>query len=197
MRILVAGLLGCVLASLTIGDARCESDPGIREFVDHWDSRARSIKSLTRDNDAQIAAGCGELTGGAFDFDAMLRDTLPDTWAKLNPIQRKVLAAVIAKKAASDCINHIQDYDDAPFTILGIRIADNGDRLVTANVRSAGGRNVHVTWRLRPVDPNHWKAVDMIIEGHSMTADVRGEFSRILISRNGNLTAAIDIMGRR
>ena len=197
MRIVVAGVLGCLFASLAAGEARCEVDPGIRAFVERWESKAKSIKALAKDDAAQIAAGCGELTGSAFDFDAMLPDALPDVWAKLNASQRMALAAAVAKKAASDCVDRIRDYDGAPFAILGVRIADDGDQLATADVRSAGGRDMHVTWRLRAADPDHWKAVDMIVEGRSMTASVRDRFNRILLSRNGNFAAAIALMGNK
>ncbi|MBI3678734.1 MAG: ABC transporter substrate-binding protein [Proteobacteria bacterium] len=197
MRIVIAGLLCCMLASLAIGDARCETDPGIRQFVEHWEAAAKAIKSRASGGDTQIAAGCSELTGAAFDFDALLRESIPGTWTKLKPAQRTTLAAAVAKRATTDCVDHIQDYDGSPFAILGVRVADDGDRLVTANVRSAGGRNVHVTWRLRAADLGHWTAVDLIVEGRSMTARIRSEFNQILTIRNGNLTATIDTMARR
>ena len=197
MRFVVVGVLGCLFASLAAGAARAEVDSRVRAFVDNWESKAKIIKALAKDDTTQIAADCAVLTDSAFDFDAMLPDALPEVWAKLKPDQQKTLVGATAKKAASDCIDRIRDYDGAPFTILGVRIADGGDRLATADVRSAGGRDMHVTWRLRPADPDRWKAVDMIVEGRSMTAGIHDRFNRLLMSRNGNLAAAIASMGDR
>lgn len=197
MRIVVAGMLGCLIALLAAGEAKSEVDPGIRAFVESWESKARSINALAKGDAAQIAADCGELTGNAFDFDGMLPDALPEIWAKLNADQRAALASAVAKKASADCIDRIRDYDGATFAILGVRIADGGDRLATADVRSVGGRDVHVTWRLRAADPDRWRAVDMIVEGRSMTASIRDRFNRILLSKNGDLAMAIALMGNK
>jgi ABC-type transporter MlaC component len=193
----VIGLLGATLLNAAPACAASEADPGIGAFVQYWESAARSIKSIPLNDKKGVVAACRELTDASFEFDAMAQDALPAIWPKLDVLQRKTLAAAIARKAASDCVRHVEDYGGAPFTILGIRIADDGDRLATANVRTAAGRNVHVTWRLRPGDPGHWKAVDLIVEGRSTTAGVRGEFSRVLASKHGNLPAAVEAMGKR
>lgn len=197
MHAVVVGLFGAVLLNAAPERAALVVDPGIGAFVQHWESASRSIKSIPRNNKERIAAACRELTAEAFDFDGMARGTFADIWARIAAAPRQSLASTLENKAVSNCVDHVQDYGGAPFAILGVRTTDDGDRLATANVRSASGRNVHVTWRLRPADPDHWKAVDLIVEGRSMRAHVRDEFNRVLASRRGNLPAAIELMGRR
>jgi ABC-type transporter MlaC component len=197
MHAVVVGLLGVLLTTGAPARAALEVDPGIGAFVQHWESASRSIKSIPPGDKERIAAACRELTVEAFDFDGMARATFADIWARIAPAPRQSLASTLEHRAGSSCVDHVQDYDGAAFVILGVRMADDGDRLATANVHPVRGQNVHVTWRLRLAAPGHWKAVDLIVEGRSMRARIRDEFNRVLASRHGNLPAAIELMGKR
>ena len=193
----VIGLVGATLLIAAPARAASEVDPGIDAFVQQWESASRAIKSFPPNDKDRIAAACRKLTDESFDFDVMAHGTFADIWAKIPSAPRQSLALTLEKRAVSDCVDHIGEYGGGPLTLLGVRIADDGDRLATVDVRSAGGRNVHVAWRLRAPDTTRWKAVDLIVEGRSMRAGLRNEFNRILASRNGNVAAAVDMMGRR
>ncbi len=190
---IVIAMLGSVL--LGAAPDLSDIDPGIRAFVQHWETESRAIKSI-RKNEENVAARCRMLTDGAFDFDVMAHDAFADIWETLGPVQRQSLAAALDKRTVSNCVDRIGDYGGGPFTLLGVRTAEDGTKLATANVR-AGGGDLHVTWSLRRTGDAGWKAVDLSVNGRSLSGDFRGEFDRLLMTKKGSIAATVDVIARR
>ncbi len=84
-----------------------------------------------------------------------------------------------------------RDYSGGSFK-AGKETQQGKDTLVDSQIgQSDGAPPINVTWRVRPED-NSWKIVDVAVEGVSMSATEKSEFSSVIDRNGGKVQALID-----
>jgi phospholipid transport system substrate-binding protein len=130
------------------------------------------------------------------DFEALSRLTLARYWADLSDAQRGEFVQEF-KKHLSAIYSHItDDYTDEDVIVTGGRQEAGSDWSVQTRIvgKKAGGskqEETKVDYRLRQQD-DHWKIIDVTIEGISMVANFRSQFQEIMA--NGGIDRVLKLL---
>jgi ABC-type transporter MlaC component len=182
-----------VLAFLSAATS-ARSEPMVDTFVARLDESMRSIHAQANGNADLTRAGCRDLLSRLLALDVMARATVSDTWDKMTDSQRDTFRSAFAERMASECVRSFVDYDGDAIALVGVRSPQDGDKLATVRFGSEDNDSKRITWRLRQVDGETWRAVDVISEGRSAVLTAQDEFAAVLQSNNGDVEALIASM---
>jgi phospholipid transport system substrate-binding protein len=114
-----------------------------------------------------------------FDFTTMARLVLKRDWLKFSPEQQAEFVDAFRTYLANSYGTRIERYNQEEVVITGERAEKLGD--VTVHTKIIGGKNsgAMVDYRLRE-NGGHWRVIDVVIEGVSLVANFRAQFSEVL-----------------
>jgi ABC-type transporter MlaC component len=150
---------------------------------------------------SQYAAGsdtepfCASLINSSFDFETLARMTSAGTWDEMNAQQQTAYRAAFLRRAGKDCALLSSDPSGGPLTALGIRVGEEGDRLIATQSGQRGQGRI-VVWRVRADGDSNMRAVDVIVDGHSMAIAARDDAKAILSRSNGSVDELITSLGQ-
>ena len=189
-------LLARILAVLSFLSVATHALPEstVDAFVAQLDKSMRSIHAQAKGKADRTRAGCRDLLSRLLALDVMARATVSDDWDKMTDSQRGSFRSAFAERMASECVRSISDYDGDEIKLVGVRSPKDGDILASVRFDTEDDNSKRVTWRLRQVDSETWRAVDVILEGRSAVLTARDEFAAVLQSHDGNIEALIASM---
>jgi ABC-type transporter MlaC component len=182
-----------VLAFLSVS-THARSEPTVDTFVAQLDKSMRSIHAQANGKADRTRAGCRDLLSRLLALDVMARATVSDAWDKMTDSQRDSFRSAFAERMASACVRGFSDYDGDEIKLVGVRSPKGGDILASVRFGTEDDNSKRITWRLRQVDGETWRAVDVILEGRSAVLTAQEEFAAVLQSQDGDIEALIASM---
>jgi ABC-type transporter MlaC component len=164
-----------------------QTDPQVAEFLA---SVNRSITELAGQAGSQASLTCGRIVASAINMDAVTRSAMGHMWDRISPQQRAAYRAAAQRWAVRDCVRRNQDNGGNPLEFLGARQGEAGERLLAT--RSSQPAHT-VIWRLR--GSGRVRAVDVVIDGRSMSLSLRDETKALLDRNNGDFDIATSALG--
>jgi len=187
MRLAFAGL---ALLALGAGAKAVEADAAINAFVQRINA---TTGAATPGDKAGIRAACQALVVEAFDFPAVAPAASFDTWKRMNAGQKERYLAALIDRAASQCASRGKEVAGQPVEIVGIRPGKDGEQQVAVQRADKTGRVA--IWKLVSAG-DAVRAVDIVVDGHSMVADARNQAKQILSGSNNSVEVLIKAVSR-
>lgn len=182
-------IIGLASALLFSGESvAAPSDPQVDEFMAAIN---RSITELAARSGNDAAIICRRMTAKAVNIDAVATNALRDVATRMSSRQRADYRAAALRWAVRDCVRMNGDNSGKPLTFAGLRRAQTGGLLLAT--RSDQPPHT-VVWRLSGSDG--LKAVDVVVDGRSMTLALREETTALLSRSDNNIDIAIATLGR-
>jgi ABC-type transporter MlaC component len=182
-------ILPVAFAVLVTGQtAMAQSDSQVSEFMAAIN---RSITQLASRSATDAAGICRRITTQAVNMDAVAGNALGEISSRMSPRQRADYRTAALRWAVRDCVRMNGDNSGAPLTFAGVRRAQSGGLLLAT--RSDQPPHM-IVWRLSGSD--RLKAVDVIVDGRSMTHALREETAAVLNRSDQNIDMAIATLGR-
>lgn len=151
-------------------------------LIDGLAQRAIAVMKDSATAPAAKKAKLQTLLVNGFDLNAASKFALGRAWRTATPAQqaeyRKLYQAMIVEVYS----RRFADYSGETFTVIGETKQSNGDMLVNSLVKSAGGGDLKVDWRVRGA-----RVVDVIVEGVSMAVTQRSDFAAVIEQGGGKL----------
>jgi phospholipid transport system substrate-binding protein len=126
--------------------------------------RAKEVEQLARDR---------------FDIETMSRLVLARRWKDFSPEQREEFVGEFETRLAETYGARITRYEQDRVDILGHRFEPRGDLTVMTRVVGGTADGIEIDYRLRERN-GEWRVIDVVIEGVSLVASYRAQFSEIL-----------------
>jgi len=123
------------------------------------------------------------LAFSVFDFTTMSKLVLARNWRKLDKQQRVAFVAEFKQYLSRNYGSRLERYEQADVEVLGARVEPRNDVTVLTQVVGSQYDGISMNYRLRE-RKGEWKIIDLVIEGVSMLANFRAQFSEV-ISREG------------
>ena len=134
-------------------------------------------------DDAQRRARIEALAFTVFDFKTMGKLVLARNWKKLDKQQRVIFIDEFKQYLSRNYGSRLERYEKAEVEVLGARVEPRNDVTVLTRVVGSQYDGISMNYRLRE-RKGEWKVIDIVVEGVSMLANFRGQFSEV-ISREG------------
>jgi ABC-type transporter MlaC component len=179
--------LACLLLA-SGATAAAQTEPRADQFMAFVN---RSLTELATRSGYDAAVVCRRMTAQLVDIDAVATNALGDVSTRMSPRQRADYRAAAVRWAIRDCVRMNADNSGRPLTFAGLRRAQSGGLLLAT--RSDQPPHMLV-WSLRGAD--RLRAVDLVIDGRSMTLALREEMTSLLNRNDNNIDAAIAALGR-
>lgn len=182
-RAIAAALFGLMLVvtSAVADDAR-PTGPDATKFVADLGQSAIVVISESGLTAEKRLASFGTLLDQGFDLDAIGKFVVGRFWSEATPGQqdtyRPLFRAFVLKKYSA----LFGDYSGQRFVVS--RAVDAGERdvVVSSEIVTDNGAPVSTDWRVRKLDGS-LKVIDIKVEGVSMLASQREEFSSVIRQR--------------
>lgn len=184
-RTLISGLFTLVAAAgvfVLVGTGYAAPGTGQDDFIRSVGREA--IDSLTdkKLTDQERQERFRVILRRTFELPLIARFTLGRFWRRTTPEQRKEYLGLFEDFIVQAYAVRFRDYSGETFSVSKVREINDTDVMVFSDIALKDGRKIVVYWRVRGKD--HFKIIDVIVEGVSMVITQRDEFSAI-ISQNG------------
>ena len=140
-------------------------------------------------------ARCVALMPEIFDSAALAEAAAGANWAALPPALRSAMAEAVQARLGRECRALMARPDSGPAAIHRVREMA-GTLRVTTQLPATDGTGSVLVWALAPGGPWGMQARDLVSDGRSVAASLRGEFDSALAARNGDTSAAIADLAR-
>jgi len=134
-------------------------------------------------DDAQRSRRIEALAFSVFDFKTMGKLVLARNWKKLDKEERVVFAEEFRQYLARNYGSRLERYEKAEVEVLRARVEPRNDVTVLTRVVGSQYDGIEMNYRLRE-RKGQWKIIDIVVEGVSMLANFRAQFSEV-VSREG------------
>lgn len=122
-----------------------------------------------------------QLVADHFDFASMARSTLGSNWRKLTPDQRQRCVPLFTAFMEGAYLNKLESYSGQKIEFLNETFDGPGYSQVRTRVipPNDGQQPIRLDYRLQQTDGD-WRVYDVIVDGISITANYRNQFSRVI-----------------
>ncbi|MCS5638264.1 MAG: ABC transporter substrate-binding protein [Myxococcota bacterium] len=134
-------------------------------------------------DDAQRRRRIEELAFSVFDFKTMSKLVLARNWKKFDKEERVVFVEEFKQYLSRNYGSRLERYQKAEVEVLGARVEPRNDVTVLTRVVGSQYDGISMNYRLRE-RKGEWKIIDIVVEGVSMLANFRAQFSEV-VSREG------------
>jgi len=164
------------------------TDPKVKEvFV----AINKDITALAGRSEAEATEICGRVVANIMDIDAVVKGASSRISDKMTAKQRADYGAAALRWAIRNCVQRNKDGAGVPMEFVGLREGEGGDRLLAT--RSSQPAHF-VIWRLRGA--GKLRAVDLLLDGVSMTLQLRDETNTLLEQHNNDIDQTIAALHR-
>ena len=185
------------VSSWAVRPANAQSaDPGAVAFIQNLGNEAVSTfsnKSVPREQAVQRFRG---LLYQGFDVPYIGRWVLGRYWNSASPQQQAEYQKLFEQLIVKTYADRFVEYSGETFKIIGNQPAGETDSSVTTQIVRPNGPPVNVDWRVRKRD-NHYKIIDVMVEGVSMGITQRQEFASVIESNGGKVEGLIQALRRK
>lgn len=145
------------------------------------------IRDLARAPDvAARRTAIAELIGQWAAGPSIARTALHKRWTGLSAADQEVLARLLRQLTAARAALTLSRDGIADYAVLGARPIAGGDCLATSRVVDGRGRTRILHWRMR-TGPRGPRFADLLIDGISLTRNLRDEIDAILRDNGGDM----------
>jgi phospholipid transport system substrate-binding protein len=117
------------------------------------------------------------------DFDTLARLVLAQNWRAFSAAEQAAFIEQFKRHLSMTYARDIENYRNETVAVQGTRGEPRGDVTVQTKILRGGGSNdIVVDYRLRKEPDGQWKIIDFVIEGVSLVANFRSQFSNMLSS---------------
>lgn len=186
-------LLLVILSTATMSGssvAMTQGDRSVNQFLAYVRSTIHTSRDGADMDEARTRQRCQEFTDRYMEMDAMARSAAAAIWIRMSAQQRAAYRSAFDARMLATCLRAVREFRGKKLTLLGVRPAERGDKLVATRVGLKDGRERIIVWRLRNRG-SRLRAVDIITDGRSTVAAAREEYAALLESRNGDVDAFI------
>ena len=155
--------------------------------------RTFSDRSLPRE---QALRRFQSLLHKGFDVPYIGRWVLGRYWNSASPQQQAEYQKLFEQLIVKTYADRFVEYSGETFKIIGNQPAGETDSSVTTQIVRPNGPPVNVDWRVRKRD-NHYKIIDVMVEGVSMGITQRQEFASVIESNGGKVEGLIQALRRK
>ncbi|MDE0885089.1 MAG: ABC transporter substrate-binding protein [Myxococcota bacterium] len=132
---------------------------------------------------AERRARIEKIAFGVFDFTTLSKLVLARNWKRLDKTQRQEFIVEFKKYLSRNYGSRLGRYEKADVEVLGARVEPRKDVTVFTQVAGSEFNGIEMNYRMR-LGKSDWKVIDIVIEGVSMLANFRAQFSEV-IGREG------------
>lgn len=183
-RALLAGLPALALFwnSAHARASRAQIDGAI-QFMQWLAGQAISVLRTTSGSLEQREAALRRLLAQGFDIDFIARFALGRHWRGASREQQRDYLDLFSEYTLATYSRRLGGYAGESFEVGGARVTGKRDIVVSTRIQRPGGSPIHAEWRIRVID-NHYKIIDVAVEGISMAVTQRAEFAAV-VKRHG------------
>ncbi|HZP41703.1 MAG TPA: ABC transporter substrate-binding protein [Candidatus Binatia bacterium] len=117
------------------------------------------------------------------DFETLSRLVLAQNWRKFSEAQQAEFIEQFRRHLSMTYGRNIENYHNETVAVQSERQEPRGDvTVLTKIVRGGGASDIEVDYRLRKNAEGQWKVIDFVIEGVSLVANFRAQFTNMLSS---------------
>lgn len=130
-----------------------------------------------------------------FDMPTIGRFVLGRYWNQATPAQQTSYTDLFTEMVVRTYTRRFVGYAGQTFQINGNRADGDTDVIVQSQINQTGGAPpIAVDWRVRDYGGGSFRILDVVIEGVSMAATQRSEFSSIIQRNGGSIDALLTMM---
>ncbi len=190
---LVMGFNPAAYAQAPTATAAPAATTGASQFVQSLaDEALNSINGKRLTND-ETEARFREILRKSFDLKSIGRFVLGSYYNVATDDQRQQYQQAFENMIVDAYALRFRDYSGGSFK-TGRETKQGRDTMVESQIMQGNGAPpINVTWRVRS-EPEGYKIVDVAVEGVSMSATERSEFSSVIDRNGGKVQALIDAM---
>lgn len=177
--------------------AQAQDTDKARDFVGSFTGKA--VEYLLADGISQSEATSRfrDLLNEGFDVGTIGRFVLGRYLRETSPTELNDFLSLFEDYLVQVYSSRLGEFRDLGFKVVDARAVGNTDVLVgTTAVRQAGGPSARVEWRVRNKD-SAFRVVDVVVEGISMSASQRDEFSSVIQRGGGKVQTLIQTLRQR
>jgi phospholipid transport system substrate-binding protein len=132
-----------------------------------------------------------------FDVPSIARFVLGLYWPRATEPQRKEYMHLFEDFIVKAYAKRFADYSGENFKTGNVTKVSNTDALVSSQIKaSENAPPARVDWRVRAED-SHYKIVDVMVEGISMSVTHRDEFAAVIRNNGGTVAGLIDALKKK
>ena len=170
--------------SFAAAPLRGETDPSpARAAVDET---VEAVLAVLRQNELPVAERQQQIEAIAierFDFVTMSKLVLKRDWRRFDKDQKQQFVDAFRDHLAASYGTRIERYEQEAVSMLGERVEPGGDVTVRTKIEGGAADGIEIQYRMRE-RKGRWRVIDVVIEGVSLVANFRSQFSEVL-SRGG------------
>jgi phospholipid transport system substrate-binding protein len=132
-----------------------------------------------------------------FDVPSIARFVLGLYWPRATEAQRKEYLGLFEDFIVKAYAKRFADYSGDGFKTGNVTKVTNTDAVVSSLIKSSDAAPpARVDWRVRTED-SHYKIVDVMVEGISMSVTHRDEFAAVIRNNGGTVGGLIDALKKK
>lgn len=115
-----------------------------------------------------------------FDFEKTSQLSLGRHWRDRTPTERKTFVDLFSRLLENNYVSKIESYTDEQVTYVKEQIRDKKAQIDTIIITDT--IEIPIDYRMYQTDTGQWLVYDLVIEGVSLVANYRAQFTRMLES---------------
>lgn len=181
---------------LVLGNQRtgAAEEGGPSQFIRQLGDQAISVLNAEGASLDAREAKFRSLLRQGFDLEFIGRFVLGRHWRKATAAQRNSYLNLFSEYILRTYASRMGGYVGESLVIVSERQAGKKDVMVRTRINRPSGPPIKADWRVRTTN-NHYRIIDIMVEGVSMAATQRSEFSSV-VKRNG-IDGLIQILDMR
>jgi len=164
--------------------AKDDAAPAARAVIEQLTKQVLVVLRDPQLSKSERRAKVEQIAYDQMDFLTLSRLTLGRYWRDLDDTQRNAFVVEFKKHLTATYGHTTDEYTDEDVSLTGDRQEPDGDATVLTRVVGTNDKGVRqevakVSYRLRHKD-DHWKIIDVTIEGVSLVANFRAQFQDLM-----------------
>jgi phospholipid transport system substrate-binding protein len=131
-----------------------------------------------------------------FDIDLISRLSLGRFWRQASERQRSEYRQLFEIYVVKVYVARFNRYEGETFRVNAVRAGEGDDNVVLSQIDRPHDQPIRVDWKVRK-EGDTFKVVDVAVEGVSMLAAQREEFTSVIQNGGGNVDTLLDQMRKR
>ncbi|MES2984228.1 MAG: ABC transporter substrate-binding protein [Pseudomonadota bacterium] len=167
-----------LLVALSLGTATAANASDPKAFVDGLGAQVLSVVKNDALSKTEKQAKIEAMFSDKVDINFVAKFVLGKSWRTATPQQQQAYIAAYKPFILKNYASKLTKYSGQTYTLKAARI-DGDASVVPMEINDPSGQNIHVDYRLQSNGGN-FKVVDITVEGVSLLATQRSEFSGII-----------------
>ncbi len=159
---------------------RAEVD-GAAQFMRWLAGQAIAVLQANSGSLEQRESAFRRLLAQGFDVGFIGRFALGRHWRGASAQQQRDYLQLFSEYLLATYSRRLGGYAGERFDVSGAKAKGKRDILVATRIQRPGGQAIHADWRVRVID-DHYKIIDVAVEGVSMAITQRAEFAAVVKS---------------